>query len=185
MLSAKLKAVSRSRFARLLRDRRGVAAVEFAIIVPVMLIFYLGMFEASHALVVKRKVDNAAETVGGIVARSTEMSDTRLRNILMISDAIVGDAGGVPEITITTVKTDDKGVATRDWERIGTASGAAKGTPYPLPSDLTGLNDAYFVFAKVRYQYVPTFDVGGIFGAIEFERTFSYRPRKGDSILWK
>ncbi len=59
-----------ARLMRLLRDRSGTAAVEFAIILPVMLVLYLGAFQASHLIMTKRKVESAAEAVGGIVARS-------------------------------------------------------------------------------------------------------------------
>lgn len=171
---------------RAIRDRKGAAAVEFAMILPVMLLLYLGTFEASNALIMKRRVDSAAETVGGIVARSPEMDDTRMRNVLLISDAIVGQARGAkPEITITTVKTDAEGKATVDWSRRGTASAAARGTPYTLPTDLQGLAGAYFVFAKVSYRHVPLFGLGGAFGTMDFERTFAFRPRKGSEIAWK
>lgn len=176
----------RSRRKPFLRDRRGAAAVEFAVILPVMLLFYLGIFEASNAIIVKRKIDTAAETVGGLVARSSQMSATRLKNIQLISDAIVGNADGTPpEITVTTVTTDASGKSLVDWERKGEAQGAAKGTAYSLPSDLADLKDAYFVFAKVSYRYVPTFDFAGLFGAIRFERTFAFQPRKGDRIKWE
>ncbi|WP_168990430.1 TadE/TadG family type IV pilus assembly protein [Aureimonas flava] len=160
--------------------------MEFAVILPVMLLFYLGTFEASQAIITKRKVTNAAETVGGIVARSSEMDATRMRNVLLISDAIIGSVDGdPPEITVTTVRTDAKGVATVDWSRRGTAEAAAKGTPYRLPDELAGLADAYFVLATVRYAYTPAFDFVGIFGTMEFERRFTFRPRKGTEIAWK
>ncbi|WP_279482186.1 pilus assembly protein [Aureimonas sp. SK2] len=176
----------RSSRPRLIRDRKGAAAVEFAMILPVMLLLYIGTFEASDALITKRRVDNAAETVGGIVARSPEMDDTRMRNVLLISDAIVGRPGDrKPEITITTVKTDANGKATVDWSRKGTAVAATRGTPYSLPPDLKDLTNAYFVFAKVTYRYVPLIGLGGEFGALDFERTFAFRPRKGSEIAWK
>lgn len=171
---------------RLLRDRRAAAAVEFAVILPVMLLTYLGTFEASHAIIAKRRIDNAAETVGGIVARSPEMDLTRLRNILLISDAIVGSTGDPkPEITITTVKVDNKGKATQDWSRRGETQNGSPGASYQMPSDLAGITDSYFVFAKVSYAYRPTFDVGGLFGTLHFERTFVFRPRKGSEIPWR
>lgn len=176
-------------FARLRRfaeDRTAVAAVEFAIILPVMLLLYLGTFEASHAIATKRKVESAAEAVGGIVARSPEMDMTRLRNVLLISDGIADDVGGTkPTITITTVMTDANGRATVDWQRIGTAAGVAKGTPFPLADDLAGLSSAYFVVTRVEYSYTPTFDVGGVFGTLQIDRSFTFRPRKGSAISWK
>ena len=65
-------------------------------ILPVMLMLYLGTYEGSQAIIAKRKVDTAAETVGGIVARSPEMDATRLKNVMLVSDAIVGSLDSGP-----------------------------------------------------------------------------------------
>lgn len=176
----------RTRLMRLLHDRSATAAVEFAIILPVMLVLYLGTFEASHLIMTKRKVESAAEAVAGIVARSPEMDMTRLRNVLLVFDGIAGDVeGDDPKITITTVRTDANGKATVDWQRVGTAAGVAAGTPFQLADDLAGLADTYFVVTRVEYRFAPTFDFGGMFKAMKFDRTFSFRPRKGAEVAWK
>lgn len=175
-----------SRLMRLLRDRSGTAAVEFAIILPVMLLLYLGTFEASHLIMTKRKVESAAEAVGGIVARSPNMDMTRLKNVLLVFDGIAGDVDGEdPKVTITTVRTDANGKATVDWQRVGTAAGVASGTPFQLAANLAGLPDSYFVVTRVEYRFDPTFDVGGVFGGVKFDRTFSFRPRKGAAVAWQ
>ena len=71
------------------RQNKGVVAVEFAMILPLLLIFYLGAFEGSQALSANRKVEAIADTVGNLVSRSTAMDTTRLNNIMAISKAIL------------------------------------------------------------------------------------------------
>jgi Flp pilus assembly protein TadG len=178
-----------ARFTRLLsrfrKDRRGIAAVEFAMILPVMLTFYLGTFEGSNAIIAKRKVDNAAETVGGIVARSGQMDATRMANALMISEAIIGsDDASAMTLTVTAVKVDSKGKATVHWSRKGKSAGFAVGAPFTLSGELKGLNDAYFIVATATYDFKPMFSYGGMIDSMRFERTFSFRPRKGSEIPW-
>lgn len=170
---------------RFTTDRRGAVAVEFALILPVMLLFYLGTFEASQAIIAKRKVDSAAETVGGIIARSPAMNSTRMANVMLVSNALVGASGKDKlEITVTTVTVDADGKATIDWERRGSVAGRAKGTRYTLPTELRGIKDAYFVLSTVSYTHRPLFDFAIPETGLRFERTFSHRPRRGSVIPW-
>lgn len=154
-------------------------------ILPVMLIFYLGTFEGSGAIIAKRKVESASETVGGIVARSNQMDATRMANALLISEAMVGSSKAAAlTLTVTTVKVDANGKATVHWSRKGKSAGLSAGSAYTLPKDLQGLTGAYFVFTTVSYDFKPLFNYGGMIGTMKFERTFSFRPRKGSEIPW-
>ena len=82
------------------------------------------------------------------------------------------------------MKVDDKGIAKVDWSRKGGASGLPAGSPYTMPDDLKSLKDAYFVFSTASYDYKPMFEYGGLIKQMHFERTFSFRPRKGSEIPW-
>lgn len=166
-------------------NRGGAVAVEFAMILPAMLLFYLGTFEGSQAILANRKVSAAAETVGGIVARSTAMDATRIKNAFTVSDAVVSPLDPAPlSMTVTAVKVDADGKATVDWSRKDDGAGLAAGTTYVLPDDLKGLNDAYYVFSTASYDYAPLFGYGGMVTKMRLERTFTFRPRKGSSIPW-
>jgi len=52
----------RKRFADFVRDRRGIAATEFAVIVPIMLVLFFGTVEFSSGVAVDRKVTLIART---------------------------------------------------------------------------------------------------------------------------
>ena len=54
--------------ARLTLAEKGAAAVEFALILPVMLVVYLGTLEASTLITMDRKVQSVAGAVGDLVA---------------------------------------------------------------------------------------------------------------------
>ena len=55
---------------RLASDERGVAAVEFALILPFLLLLFLGTIEASSLITVDRRVNVISGTVGDLVART-------------------------------------------------------------------------------------------------------------------
>ena len=48
------------------RDRSGIAATEFAVIVPLMLVMFFGVVEFSSALAVDRKVTLVARTLSDL-----------------------------------------------------------------------------------------------------------------------
>src|ERR1700751_5655659 len=71
-LRARYSAVS------LLKDRRGIAATEFAIVVPIMLVMFFGTVEFSSAVAVDRKVTLVAQTLSDLTAPSTKATITEL-----------------------------------------------------------------------------------------------------------
>lgn len=83
------------------RDRRGVSAVEFAFIAPVMIGLYLGCVEISDGAAVDRKVSLVAGALANLTAScgsrnansgscaNNILSATEMNNILAASSAII------------------------------------------------------------------------------------------------
>ena len=59
---------------RLLRDKRGISAVEFAMLLPLMVTLYLGGVEVSQAVAIDRKVTLVARSLGDLVAQATKVT---------------------------------------------------------------------------------------------------------------
>ena len=64
------------------RDRSGIAAIEFAVIVPLMLVMFFGMVEFSSGVAVDRKVTLMARTLSDLTSQSTSVNDTDLTELL-------------------------------------------------------------------------------------------------------
>ena len=73
----------------LLKDRRGIAATEFAIVVPIMLVMFFGTVEFSSAVAVDRKVTLVAQTLSDLTAQSTTVGDSDMTNFFAASTAIL------------------------------------------------------------------------------------------------
>ena len=54
---------------RFVKEERAIAAVEFALILPLMLLMYLGTAEGSRLFIMDRKVAVVAGSIGDLVAR--------------------------------------------------------------------------------------------------------------------
>src|SRR6266478_6116522 len=97
--------------ARFTQDKRGISAVEFAMLLPLMITLYLGGVEVSQAVAVDRKVTLISRSLGDLVAQATTVTNADMTNILAATAAII-----VPyvdaklKITVSSVVIDAQGV---------------------------------------------------------------------------
>ena len=63
---------------RFARDCRGVSAIEFAIIAPLLITFYLGMAETTQAMMAKRKASHVASAIGDLIAQDQSVTDAEI-----------------------------------------------------------------------------------------------------------
>jgi Flp pilus assembly protein TadG len=112
--------------ARFARDRRGLAAVEFAFIVPLMLTLMFGTIEISSAVAVDRKVTLAARTISDLVSQSPQVTSADLKNYFGLGAVIIAPYT-VTSATLTqkisAVTIDANGKATVAWSYKGSVSG--------------------------------------------------------------
>ena len=76
-----------TRIARFLRDPRGVSAVEFAFVFPVMVLLFLGGTAMTQGVVLKRKTTLVTRTVGDLVSQYTQIVDTDMTAIMSAASA--------------------------------------------------------------------------------------------------
>src|ERR1700751_2165158 len=74
---------------RMLADRRGLAATEFAFIMPVMLVMFFGTVEFSSGVAVDRKVTLMARTLSDLTSQSTSVMDADIANFFLASNWIM------------------------------------------------------------------------------------------------
>ncbi len=73
---------------RFLRDQRGVGAVEFAIIAPILIAIYITCFELTIGLSVSKRVTKATGTVADLVTQQTSVTKASLAGMVDVSKAI-------------------------------------------------------------------------------------------------
>lgn len=106
----------RSAFAR---NCEGTAAVEFALIAPLLVTMFLGTYELTNLLIANMKVDAATQTAADLVARTsgstTILTSTDLSNIgKAASDVMMPLSGGPLTVAFASI-TYNTGSPVIDW----------------------------------------------------------------------
>src|SRR5436189_6334902 len=89
------------RLTALAGDQRGVSAVEFAMLLPLMLTLYLGAVEISQGIGADRKVTLTARTVADLVSQVSSLSAADMTNSLNAASPVTSPyATGNPTVTV-------------------------------------------------------------------------------------
>lgn len=166
----------------LIRDCRGIAATEFAIIVPVMLLLFFGTDEFASGIAVDRKVTLMARTLSDLTSQNISVTDTQLTNFFNASSAIMTPYSATPvKSTITELYVDPNTLAARvQWSK-GSAPRTA-GTTVAIPTALQ-VGDTYLIYSEVSYAFVPT--VGYVLKNSITLSDFTFtRPRQSTCVMY-
>lgn len=162
------------------RNRRGVAAVEFAMILPVMLAIYFGIVETGQAVMIDRKVTQLTRSLVDLSSQVATIPSTEMSNIFDAAQTVMMPFTGVaPKMSIHNIVIDSAGVAKVCWSDERNSTKLARGTTINLPADLR-LPNTSVVMAQASYDFTPV--VGWIItgGAIRIGGDPIYmRPRLG------
>jgi Flp pilus assembly protein TadG len=171
------------RVRKLWTDADAVAATEFAIVVPFMLVLLIGGFELGTGYSMNVKVSATAHSIADMVSQNTALSTSRMQDILTGASTIiapypVNNNAGSPIllVTVSEVSSDASGNLTLQWSQSynGTSFGPGRTSlganapygPLTLPTSLNGAvgnvnnpndqNDQVsFIVGEASYAYTP------------------------------
>jgi Flp pilus assembly protein TadG len=174
---------TRRHAADLVADRRGLAAVEFAFILPVMLVMFFGTIEFSSAIAIDRKVTLMARTLSDLTSQAATVADTDLTNFFAASTGILTPYPTTTlNSTITELFVDPSTLAARvQWSK-GSAP-LTVGTTVTIPTSLA-IGNTYLIFSQVSYQYVPTVGYVMAKAGITMSDFAFTRPRQSTCVLY-
>ena len=150
------------RVRRLLNDRSGLAAVEFAMIFPMMVVMFFGVLELSAAIAVDRKATLVARTLSDLTSQMVSVANADLVSFGEAAKAIMTPYPGSPLISsVTEVYVDSvTGVARVQWSKgltIGATGVVAIAATAPhnpgdvvvLPTTLVAAKGTYVIWSEV------------------------------------
>ena len=169
---------------RFARDGGGLAAIEFAMMLPLMMTLYFGVVEISQAVSIDRKMALTARTVGDLVAQCDNITASDMTNILQASSTVTAPFPPGPlQVKVAGVTIDGSKNATVTWSDALNATARATGstvTTTDLPAGLRIAN-TMIIFTETSYDYTPT--IGYIIiGTKKLTDQSFMRPRLRDTI---
>ena len=187
--SVRLRGFMRS----LLTRTEGVAAVEFALIVPILVTMFIGTVELSQAVTANRRVTQVGSSTGDLVARSTQpLIDADVLDIMKIggflltpfpSTALTVDIRVVGSSPTDATATKVYWMCSYNGTNPNNVSCTCPKSPYSIPAGLVAKGD-YVVISDVKYGYKPAvYDVflkqyfGGSGGIYQMKETVYLKPR--------
>ncbi|MGE0282028.1 MAG: TadE/TadG family type IV pilus assembly protein [Rhizobiaceae bacterium] len=185
------------RLAQLAKDRRGIAAVEFAIIVPLLLAMYFVTLEAGQGLDTNKKLGRVASIVADLVTQEPAVVKDDLNAILQIGSAILQPySRSKPSIYIAGIQLDGANppTATVKWYRslINGATGKVEPSPQPVIPTSLKIPNTFLVRVYTTLDYKPVIawsatDKSGLgftspFTGIKMEETYYLRARNGPTV---
>lgn len=139
--------------ARFGRERRGVSAVEFALVAPVMVGLYLGCVELSDGIAIDRKVSLTAAALANLTSESTALSSNDMTNIFSAATAIIQPySASNMKMTVSCLSVDSSLNVTTKWTT--SSNGGVSGGVGTMPTDLKVAN-TQLILAQVSYAYKP------------------------------
>jgi len=184
----------RRRAAEMLADRSGIAATEFAVIVPIMLVMFFGTVEFSSGVAVDRKVTLMARTLSDLTSQSTTVDDTAVTNFFAASGAIMTPYPATPtRATISELYIDSTTLQARvQWSRSATinssggvvlAAGRANSSIIAIPSQIA-VAGTYLIFSEVSYLYTPTIGYVMAKTGVNLSDVAYTRPRQSTCVFY-
>ncbi|OXT01815.1 hypothetical protein B7H23_02360 [Notoacmeibacter marinus] len=181
---------------RFRRDDRGVAATEFAIIAPFLLVAYLGSVELAAGIDAAKKVSRSAGVVADLVTQGDTYTASELGELIDIGMANIQPySRSNPMIALYGIEMDDSSGTVRAkvaWS-IAKTKGSSLGQPVAagtilsdVPANLL-VKDTFLVRAVTDLSYkslsLGATEFTGNLDGIAMSDTANYRPRYEDEIV--
>lgn len=186
---AALKVWFAARLGRLLRDRSGVGAVEFAMLVPILLMIYICAFEVTIGLSVAKRATRATGTIADLVTQNKKVTKAYLDGMPSVVDAVfVPYAVHGLTLKITGINLDATGQAKVgwSWQKNGSAPYQV-GASVTVPTDLRHPN-SFLIRIELGVTHdlllfmAKSLSMNSLQGW-PIQRESFFRQRYGDAIL--
>lgn len=185
------------------QDEDGLAAVEFALLLPLLATFLLGTLSVTEGIWANSKVDHTANVLGNVVTQRTELLDDTsidgLQGILGVAPNLVqpfpasdiavrvtsviachqdgGGNAGTSNIEFRVLWSDNTGnlAALSHWSMMS-----------QVPSDLVIAHNDTLVVTEVTYTHNPAIKMyESDLASFGMQEIAFHQPREGSRITWE
>ncbi len=182
----KAKTLSRRFGWRLAKDSRGTAAIEFVLLVPLLLVFMMGTLEVSRAINVDKRINAVTAMAGDLISREESLDTTALNGIMGVVTHVMHPYNPADlKMTVIPVMADPNDetktfVYATPFKYNGGVSGgpSASGECYSFSAGSSVMSKGSTVIVvKAEYNYSPLYQ--GFFDGFDYLVT-----KSSDDVTW-
>jgi Flp pilus assembly protein TadG len=170
-------------------DARGVSAVEFAFIAPIMIAMYFSMAELCQGMFAERRTSHVASAVGDLVTQSTSVTTTGVADIFSIGNSIMAPfATTTLKMCVSSITSNaSTGKLGIDWVIKDSSGGPAKKctdtSDFPTQTNGQAFLNKGDSIVLSRSEYTYKSPVAMLLPKpITFKEAFYLRPRKSVNV---
>lgn len=166
---------------RLAGDRRGVSAVEFALLAPIMIAFYFGLAEFCQGFMAQKRMGHASAMVADLVSQTDIITPAQLDDVFEIGGLIMKPFSATPlKLRVSQLTRDNNGVVKVVWSRGKSWTARVTGSTVTIPAGLID-NGESIIFSEATYDYDSPVDY--LMPTItRFSHTYYLRPRLTEQV---
>lgn len=184
-------ALLRARIRAFMSDANGVAAVEFAYLVPLLMLITFGTFEIARALFVHKRFQRATAMVGDLIAREKFIGSTSsdanaaLTGIMISGQHVMSPYSADPfKLAVTQLRasaTDAKKTKVEWSWSYNSMPTTGCGSQKSMPADdmVTKGNAVILIESSYAYKPLLTDIIPGLVGSMNWSDTMTFAPRYG------
>ena len=172
-----------------LRESRGVAIVEFALALPLMITLFYGVIEVTRYILITQKTEKLAYAVADVTAQQSVATKANLDQVFAATANIMDpySTGPNSRVIVSSIyrpanPNNGTSIATINWQYAGAGTlastsllGAVGATP-AMPGGFTFDEKENVIAAEAYYQFSPLL-TGQWFGTTIIRRVAFYKPR--------
>lgn len=196
-LRSKYKAL-RAKLVGLVGNEKGVAAIEFAFIAPLLLSLYFVTMEVAQAVESNKKVGRAASMIADLITQQQTITKSEVDAIMEIGTSVLQPYNRTdPQFVVTAIEITDedtpkvKVVWSRKMQSGTSSPDAAPGTITTVPDKLK-IRDSFLIRVVTNLDYRPvitysteqkqTLGLMAAFDSISMSEKYHLRPRQSSTI---
>ena len=136
-------------------NRDATSAIEFAMVLPVLMLLVFGGYQLNEAVSAYRKVTLTARTVADLTTQYTSMASSDVTTVLNASAQVMTPFNTANlTIILTEFTTDVTGKTTVTWSKSLNGTPLVVGSTVVLPANVAQLSTS-LVLATTSYNFVP------------------------------
>jgi Flp pilus assembly protein TadG len=169
---------------RFIGSERAVAAIEFAMIAPVLVVLCLASVDGGRALSIYMKIRAATYALAAITNQYPTVQTSDLTSIMNATTTILAPYSTSPlKATVSQISINSRSAATVSWSYSQGGTALAAGSSVTVPSGMS-VASSYLILAQVTYTYSPLFGYFGGGSGIALSDYLYMTPRSSQCVLY-